>query len=50
MNIFQVVFNLALLLVAAFMFLPIIFSLVVAFLPFIGAAIAILVVIAIIFK
>lgn len=50
MNIFQSVFNLAIFLVAAWFIVPIVFSLAVAFLPFIGAAIVIFVVIAIIFK
>lgn len=50
MNIFEAVFNLALLLFAAWFILPMVFSLVVMFLPFIGVAIAILVVVAIIFK
>jgi hypothetical protein len=50
MNIFQVVFNLALLILGAWMFLSVIIPLAVAFLPFIGAATAILVVIAIFLK
>ena len=50
MNIFQLVFNIAIFLAAAWFCLPIILALIGMFLPFIGAAIVILVVLGILFK
>lgn len=50
MNMFQLIFNIAMLLAVAWFVVPILLSLVAMFLPFIGVAVAILIIMAIILR